>query len=109
MPAHEIGKRFDLARRFNHPQTHHRRGDLGQLARDRQDQIGFGDGEDRGQKERKSQRGPPLCAQLRQRSIHRSLSTIQRFDDRVRQLQILFERKTTGTNRLSGPNNTDEI
>jgi hypothetical protein len=92
MPRNEVRKSFDLARRFHHAQTSYGSGDLGQLARDRQDQIGFGDGEERGQKERKTKRDATLYAKLRQRTIHHGLLTTQSFDQRVRSTAVVRPR-----------------
>ena len=64
MPPHEVWKSFDLARWFHHADTGYLGGDLCQPERDRQDQISFGDGEDRGQKERKTKRDTPLYATM---------------------------------------------
>src|SRR5438067_12369237 len=111
MPSHEIRKTFDLAWRFYHAQTSQRPGDLCQPARNSEDQIGFNDGEDRGHKERKTKCDAPLYAKLRQRTIHHGLLTIQSFDHRVRQLQVLFECESTRPNGLcaSDQTNTAEI
>jgi len=109
MPRHEVWKTFDLARRFHHAQTSYRSGDLGQLSRDRQDQIGFGDGEDRGQEERKTKRNAPLYAKLRQRTIHHGLLTTQSFNQRMRELQILLECESTPPNGLSRSDQTNKV
>jgi hypothetical protein len=45
MPAHEIWKRFQLARRFNHAQTDLSAYGPCHCARHREDQIGVRDGE----------------------------------------------------------------
>ena len=90
-------------------QTGHRRGYLCQCAGHCKNQIGFCDGEDRGQKERKTKRDAPLYAKLRQRTIDHGLLTIQSFDHRVRQLQILFECESARPNRLGGPDETNKI
>src|SRR5205823_9555019 len=106
MPSNEIRKAFDLAWRFYHAQTSQRPGDLCQPARDSEDQIGFNDGEDRGHKERNTKRDATLYANLRQRTIHHGLLTIQSFDHRLRQLQILSEGESRRPNGMGGREQT---
>jgi hypothetical protein len=49
-------------------------------------------------KEWKTEHDTPFRTKLRQRAIHQGLLTSQRFDQRVRKLQILLQRKTMGAN-----------
>ena len=46
---------------------------------------------------------------LRQSAVHRSLLTFQGFDQRVRKLQIVFQRKTTSANPLSRAHETNKV
>src|SRR5215467_9868546 len=70
MPSHEIWKRLDLNRRFNHAYTSYGCGDLCQFSRYGENQVSPCDGKDCRHKEWQSQGNPPLCAKLRQSAIH---------------------------------------
>src|SRR6267142_83846 len=109
MPGHEIRKGLDLARRFHNAYASHPGGDLCQSAGHSKDQIGLSDGKDRRHKERKTEHDTPLRAKLRQRAIHQGLLTSQGFDQRVRKLQILFQRKTARANPQSGAYKTNKV
>src|SRR5260370_42366807 len=109
MPCHEIRKSFDFARRFDDAYTSHRSGDPCQPAGHSEDQIGLSDGEYRWYKERKTKCDTPLRAKLRQRTINQRLLALQRFDQRMRYLQVLFQRKTTGANPQGGTHETNKI
>jgi len=109
MPCHEVWKSFDFARRSHHPHTSYGSRNLGQPEGHGQDQVGVRNGKDRRHEKRQSDRDAPLCPKLRQRPIHHSLLTIEGFDQGVRQLQILFERKSTGPDRLGRSDETNKI
>ena len=109
VPCHEIGKGFDLARGFYDTHTGYGGGDLRQFTGHSDDQICLSNGKDRRHEEWKSQRDPTLDAELRERAIHQSLLTLQRFDQGVRKLQILFQRKATCANPLSGAHETKKV
>jgi len=102
VPCHEIRKSLDLARRFHDPYTSHPSGNLCQPARHSEDQIGLSNDIDGWHKEWQTEHDPPLRTKLRERAIHQGLLTIQRFDQRVRRLQILLQRKTMRANPQSG-------
>ena len=72
-------------------------------------QIGVSDGKDCRREEWKTKHDTPFRVKLRQRTIRESLLTLQRFDQCVRKVQILFQRKSTGANRLSGTHETDKV
>jgi hypothetical protein len=109
MPSHEIRKGFDLARRFHDAHPSYRSSHLCQFAGRCEDQIGVSDGKDCRHEEWKTKHDTPFRAKLRQRTIRESLLTLQRFDQCVRKVQILFQRKPTGANRLSGTHETDKV
>jgi hypothetical protein len=67
------------------------------------------DGRDCRHEEWKTKHDTPFRAKLRQRTIRESLLALQRFDQCVRKVQILFQRKPTGANRLSGTDETDKV
>jgi hypothetical protein len=71
MPRHEIGKTFDLVRRFRHTYISDRRDDLRQSSRQRENQIGTSDSKDRRPEKREVEPGAPFQAQLRQWSSSR--------------------------------------
>ena len=102
MPRHEIRKAIDLARRFHDAYTSHPCGDLCQFAGHSENQIRLSDRKDRRDKEWKTKHDATLHTKLRQGTIHQGLLPSQRFDQRVRKLQILFQRKTTSANPQSG-------
>src|SRR6201987_6232462 len=99
MPCHEIRKGLDLARRFHDAHTSHDRSDLCQSARHGKNQVSPCDGKDRGHIEWQSKRDLPLCAKLRESAIHQGLLPLSYLDQDVLKFQILFQRKTTSTNR----------
>ena len=82
---------------------------IGQFAGHCEDQIGVSDGKDCRHEEWKTKHDTPFRAKLRQRTIRESLLTLQRFDQCVRKVQILFQREPTGANRLSGTHETDKV
>src|SRR5215470_15798613 len=109
VPDHEIRKDFDLAGRFHNAHAGYRACNLRQPAGHGEDEISVSNRENRWQKEWKTKRDAPLRAELRQGTIHRSLLTLQRFDQRVRKLQILFQRKTTNASALGGAHETNKV
>jgi hypothetical protein len=60
MPAHEVWKRPELARRFDHPQTRYPLCHFGQGPRDGKHQVGLRNGMDGRDKERNSERDVTL-------------------------------------------------
>jgi len=60
MPAHEVGKRLELARRFDHPQTRYPLCHFRQGARDGEHQVGLRNRQDCRNKERNSERDMTL-------------------------------------------------
>src|ERR1700756_4356304 len=75
VPYHEIGKGFDLTRRFDDAHACYLGSHFCQSTRDGEDQIGFRDGEDRRDKEWKTERHVTFGPKLRQSAVHRSLLT----------------------------------
>ena len=60
MPAHEVGKRLELARRFDRPQTRYPLCHFRQGARDGEHQVGLRNRQDCRNKERNSERDMTL-------------------------------------------------
>ena len=86
MPAHEVWKRLQLARSFDHPQAHYSFCHLRQCARNSKDQVGVRYGEDGRDEERDSECDVPFKAECSERPVDHGLMAIAGEDHRMRQL-----------------------
>jgi hypothetical protein len=109
VPRHEIWEWLDFSRRFYQAYAIDSPDKLCQLSRHSQDQVRFRNCEHGCRKEWNAEDNTPLRTKLSQRTVHGSLFARPGLDHHMGKLYILGQRKTRGSNSLSGPHHADKI